>query len=109
MSDTNLVIIGHFRVHAEDAATFAEILRPHVAETNANRRGCIYYNFAVDVADAALFRNMECWSGQEALDSHLASAEFASTLTEVMQRVRILEQATQLYEVSAQRPLVLGG
>jgi quinol monooxygenase YgiN len=109
MSNTNIVIVGHFRVHAEDATTFAEILRPHVAETNAQRHGCTYYHFAVDVADPALFRNMECWTDQQSLDAHLASTEFAATLGEVMQRVRILEQATQLYEVASQRPLSLGG
>ena len=108
MSETNIVIVGHYRVDAEDAGTFAEILRPHVAEVNAHTRGCIYYHFAVDVSDPALFRNIECWTDQKALDDHGASEGFVATLGEVMSRVRILERATQLYEIAAQRSAVLG-
>ncbi len=109
MPGPNIIIVGHFRVQPEDAATFAEILRPHVAEVAANKRGCIYYDFAVDINDPALFRNMECWTDQQALDDHLASEDFAITLGEVMSRVRIVEQATQLYEIATQKPLVVGG
>lgn len=109
MSDTTIVIVGHFRVHQDDAATFAEILRPHVADVNANTAGCVYYRFAADVCDPALFRNMECWTSQQALDDHLASAGFAETLADVMRRVRIEDQATQLYEVASERRMVVGG
>lgn len=102
-----IVIVGHFRVHSEDASIFAEILRPHVADVTTNARGCIYYDFAIDVADPALFRNMECWADKQALDEHLSSARFAAALNE-LKRVRVLDRQTQLYEIAAQRPLVLG-
>lgn len=108
MPDTSIVIVGHFRVEPEDATAFAEILSAHTADINANSFGCVYYHFAADVADPTLFRNMECWADRQALDKHLASPEFAAALGEVMQRVRIIDQATQLYEISAQSPLVLG-
>jgi quinol monooxygenase YgiN len=96
-----LVINGTFRIHPDDAAAFAEIVRPHVIET-AKSPGCRYYTLAIDVNDETVFHILEGWADRDSFDAHNRSPAFQATLRDVGARVRMLARDATLYTIADQ-------
>ena len=78
-NNEHLALMGYYKLHPEDAGKFQTIAAASVAPTRG-KDGCLYYSFAEDVEEPGLFRVTEGWRDREALDSHLASPDFAETL-----------------------------
>jgi quinol monooxygenase YgiN len=86
----HLTLMGYYKLHLADAETFRAIAAASVVPTRG-KDGCLYYSFAEDVAEPGLFRVAEGWRNREALDSHLASPDFAETLRQAG-KLRIVER-----------------
>lgn len=96
---TTIVFSVFYRVHPDDRQKFIDAVLPQL-ETEAAIPGCVYYNFAQDLADPNTFHLSEGWRDQAALDEHDESAPFLRAVEEVMTNVRILEFQGQRYEVA---------
>ncbi|TDC94418.1 hypothetical protein E1161_07720 [Saccharopolyspora aridisoli] len=69
-------------------------------ETEAAIPGCVYCNFARDLADPKSFHLSEGWQDQLALEEHYESAPLLRAVEEVMTNVRILGFQDQRYELA---------
>ncbi|MFS8200390.1 putative quinol monooxygenase [Streptomyces sp. CWNU-52B] len=71
-----IVIHGMARVQADmlDAVLTAAAL---ISKSSRAEPGCNRYQFSQDVADPTVLVLMEEWASEEALQTHLASPEFA--------------------------------
>ncbi len=68
-----VVVNGTFEIAPADRQRFLETVRPHLADTVRNAKGCVYYSMAADISNENLFHLVEGWENQAALDEHLGS------------------------------------
>jgi quinol monooxygenase YgiN len=67
-----LLILGSFRLPAENVALARPIMR-RMIEASRAEDGCIAYAYAQDVLDPGLIRVHEVWRDQTALDRHFTT------------------------------------
>jgi len=95
-TDSFVSIVGSYTVDIQDAENFAEIARESVAQT-VNKNGCLYYTASQDLTHSNVFRMVEGWASQAALDAHLNSPDFKKTLEEAL-KLRILNREIYVSE-----------
>ncbi len=72
-----IIIAGTFRLNPDRREDALAAMREVAAATNANDKGCIQYQFAVDVADPNLVVLYERWDTAENLAAHGKAAHMA--------------------------------
>ena len=97
-TSANIVVTGYMRVASTDRDNFIRVLQRHVPRVRG-KDGCIAYSFSADFLDPDVVRVSELWRDLRALEEHLASEEFLSTLNELSQ-VEFLERSVQRYDVT---------
>ena len=68
------------------------------------RDGCAFLDVAQDVSDPAIFRLIEGWRDQAALDAHLASGEFQAVLKEAA-ALGIVDRSADVYSIAGMKAL----
>ncbi len=73
-----MIVIGGYIdfESADEIAAISDAAREMVAET-LKEAGCIDYDLAVDIANAARIRVFEVWQDQASMDAHMQSAHMA--------------------------------
>ncbi|GAB3263661.1 putative quinol monooxygenase [Chitinimonas naiadis] len=89
-------IVGTYQVDIQDVSAFAKIATESVAQT-VNKRGCLYFLAAQDVARPGVFHLSEGWASQADLDEHIASPDFQRTLEQAF-KLRILSREIYVSE-----------
>ncbi len=74
---SQIVIIGQFDVHAEDAAAVAELMRVMMNET-VKEPGCHHYAFARDLSKPNRFQLSELWEDDASLAAHFRTEHMAN-------------------------------
>lgn len=94
----NIVIIGHFDLHADDMAQAQEIVQAMTRDTR-QEAGCRHYAFAVDVLKPNRLQLSEHWDSEAALAAHFQTPHMASFRAAVG-KLRVEGTAVKRYEVS---------
>ena len=68
------------------------------------RDGCAFLDVAQDISDPAIFRLIEGWRDQAALDAHGASDEFQAVLKDAA-ALRIVGRAIDIYSVAERKTI----
>lgn len=87
-----------------------ERLRPAALEmlrATREEEGCMEYAFAIDLADPQVFRIVERWFDQDALNAHFASPHMAA-FNKAMGEAKIEGGSVKSYDAAETRVL-LGG
>ena len=64
-----ILVMGHIRMKAGEAAKAKDLLAKHMADVAAED-GCEHYSFAFDAADPDTIRVSERWASPEAIAAH---------------------------------------
>lgn len=72
-----ILIIGHMKVSAENAAGFRAAASALIAETR-KEAGCLGYNFSEDIGEPGLFNIAERWADEAAVAAHNKTAHLAA-------------------------------
>jgi quinol monooxygenase YgiN len=67
-----LLIVGTFRLPPENVAA-ARAIMARMIEASRAEEGCLDYTYAEDALEPGLFRVIELWTDQPALDRHFES------------------------------------
>lgn len=94
----NIVIVGHFDLHADDMAQAQELVREMTRETR-KESGCLHYAFAVDVLKPNRLQLSERWVDAAALDGHFQTPHMAA-FRGAVGKLRIEGMDVKRYEVS---------
>jgi len=81
------MLIIHADIFAKEGLgdEIAKIAQPLITATQAEE-GCISYNLFRDTTDNCLFRFVEYWESQEALDRHVKSEHFQKYFPQLTER-----------------------
>lgn len=74
---SQIVIIGRFDLHPDDAPAAAQLMQSMMNET-VREQGCHHYAFSSDLATPHRFQLSELWENSEALDAHFRTAHMAT-------------------------------
>ncbi len=96
-----LLIYTTYRLVADDVDAF-RLLALRMAITAKARDGCAFLDVAQDASDPAIFRLVEGWRDQAALDAHGASDEFQNVLKDAA-ALGILGRSIDVYSVAEKR------
>ena len=100
---SQIVIIGKFDVHAEDADAVGELMRVMMNET-AKEKGCHHYTFARDLAVAHRFQLSELWEDDASLAAHFQSAHMAAYRAG-LSKMRILKRSVKRFDAANSKEL----
>ena len=100
---SQIVIIGQFDVHLEDAAAVAELMRVMMNET-VREAGCLHYAFARDLSVANRFQLNELWEDDASLASHFQAPHMA-TFRAGMAKMRVERRTVQRFDATNQKAL----
>ncbi len=99
-----IVVMGHIRTEAGEAAKLRDLLVAHMAATNAEE-GCELYAFSYDVGDPDLIRISERWASAEALAAH-SVADHQKAFGRSLRDYRIGEISVKAWDGAFWRTLI---
>jgi quinol monooxygenase YgiN len=94
-----LVVLGCFDFHPDDAAAAAALMRA-MTEATLREPGCAHYAFSADLAVPGRFHLSELWLDAPALDAHALTAHMAA-FRAGLARLRVQSRSVTRYAVSA--------
>jgi quinol monooxygenase YgiN len=97
---SQIVIIGQFDIHPEDASA-AELMRVMMNET-MKEHGCRHYSYSRDLSTANRFQLSELWENEEALAGHFRANHMA-TYRAGMAKLRVQKRTVRRYDASARQ------
>ena len=100
---SEIVVIGQFDVHPEDAAAVGELMRVMMDET-AKEPGCHHYTFARDLSVANRFQLSELWEDDASLAAHFQTAHMA-VYRAGLGKLRILTRTVRRFDVTNSKEL----
>ncbi len=100
---SQIVIIGQFDVHTDDAAAVAELMKVMMNET-AKEHGCHHYTFSRDVSVANRFQLSELWEDDASLAAHFQTAHMAAWRAGLSKQ-RVLKRTVRRFEVTNSKDL----
>jgi quinol monooxygenase YgiN len=98
-----IVIMGQFDLHPEDAGAAAELMRV-MMEATIKERGCRHYAYSRDLSVADRFQLSELWEDDEALAAHFR-AEHMATYRAGMGKLRVLRRTVKRYDIGSVQDL----
>jgi quinol monooxygenase YgiN len=90
-----IVILGQFDVHPEDAGAAEELMRIMMNET-IKERGCQHYAYSRDLSTPNRFQLSELWDNDEALEAHFKT-EHMATYRAGMRELRVLKRTVRRF------------
>ena len=96
-----LLIYTTYRLQANDVEPF-QALAMRMGAAARKSDGCAFLDVTQDVGDPGIFRLVEGWHDQAALDAHSASAEFKAQLKEA-KALAIIDRSINVYPVVQKR------
>ena len=96
-----LLIYTTYRLQSDDVEAFRS-LALRMATTAKARDGCAFLDVAQDASDRAIFRLIEGWRDQAALDAHGDSHEFQNVLKDAA-ALRIVGRTIDVYLVAEKK------
>jgi quinol monooxygenase YgiN len=100
---SQIVILGQFDIHAEDAPAAAELMRVMMNET-VKEQGCRHYAYARDLETANRFQLSEWWEDDEALAEHFR-ADHMATYRAGMGKLRVQSRTVRRFDVTNAKDL----
>lgn len=93
---SQIVILGQFDIHPDDAATAAELMTVMTNET-VKEQGCLHYAYSKDLSTPNRFQLSELWTGADALEAHFRTDHMANYRAG-MSKVRVQKRTVTRYE-----------
>lgn len=93
-----IVIVGQFDIHPEDAPAAAELMRVMMNET-MKEHGCHHYAYSRDLATPHRFQLSELWEDGPALEAHFRTNHMAAYRAG-MSALRVETRTVSRYEVT---------
>ena len=90
-----------YQIVPDDVDAFRSLALRMATMAKAND-GCFFLDTTQDVSDPALFRLIEGWRDQAALDAHGASAEFQAMIGEAS-ALGIIDRSIHIYSVAGRQ------
>ena len=90
-----------YQIVPDDVDAFRSLALRMATMAKAND-GCFFLDITQDASDPALFRFIEGWRDQAALDAHGASAEFQSVIGEAS-ALGIIDRSIHIYSVAGRQ------
>jgi quinol monooxygenase YgiN len=98
-----IVIVGQFDIHPEDAAAAAELMRVMMNET-IKEQGCQHYAYSRDLSTPNRFQLSELWDGEAALAGHFGT-EHMVTYRAGLGKLRVQKRTVRRYDVTNSQEL----
>lgn len=95
---SQIVILGHFEIHPEDAAAAAELMAA-MTEATVKEKGCLHYAYARHVSQSNRFELSELWESADALEAHFGTQHMADYRAG-MKNLRVEKRAVTRYQVT---------
>ena len=95
---TQIVIVGTFDIHPEDASAAAELMLVMMTET-VKEQGCQHYAYSRDLSMPNRFQLSELWESDDALAAHFKTGHMA-TYRAGMSKLRVQLRTVQRFEVT---------
>lgn len=95
---SQIVIIGQFDLHPDDASAAAELMQVMMNET-VKEAGCHHYAFARDLSSPHLFQLSELWEDLNALDAHFRT-EHMATFRAGIGKLRVQRRTVRRYDAT---------
>lgn len=99
-----IIVMGHAKLAPGELDRLQAEMEKQVAATNAEE-GCLYYNFARDVADADRLVISERWRDQAALDAHFSTPHMAH-FNALIGQAKVLDISVKAYVDGEVRTLI---
>ena len=93
-----LLIYTTYSLAPDDAEAFRS-LALRMTTTAKSRDGCAFLDVAQDISEPAIFRLIEGWRDQAALDAHGASVEFQTVMKDAA-ALRVVGRSIDVYSVT---------
>lgn len=95
---SQIVIMGQFDIHPEDASAAAELMRV-MMEATMQEPGCHHYAYSRDLSTPNRFQLSELWQDEAALAAHFRTNHMA-TYRAGMSQLRVQRRTVKRYEVT---------
>lgn len=100
---SQIVILGQFDIHPDDAETAAELMTVMMNET-VKEQGCLHYAYSRDLSTPNRFQLSEIWTDGGALDAHFKTEHMANYRAG-MSKVRVQKRTVTRYAATNEKPL----
>lgn len=90
------IVLGQFEVHPDDIPSVTAIMDTMARETR-KEKGCILYDFAVDITNPNRICLSELWTDPEALAEHFETPHMA-VFRAAIADIRVLSRSVKVYE-----------
>jgi quinol monooxygenase YgiN len=100
---TQIVVVGKFDLHPEDASAAAELMRVMMNET-VKEPGCQHYAYSRDLETPTRFQLSELWEDDASLAKHF-EAQHMAEYRAGMSKLRVLGRTVKRYDVTDARDL----
>jgi quinol monooxygenase YgiN len=93
-----IVVVGQFDIHPEDASTGADLMRVMMGET-MKEQGCHHYAFSRDLSTPNRFQLSELWENDASLAAHFQS-DHMRVFRAGMAKLRVQKRTVKRYEAT---------
>jgi len=100
---SQIVIVGQFDIHPEDASAAAELMTVMMNET-IKEHGCLHYAYARDLSTPNRFQLSELWQDEQALAAHFR-ADHMATYRAGIGKLRVQRRTVKRYDVTNAKDL----